>query len=461
MADDFIYSRTQSDFIDSILDTVKQCDGDLLSELLNVTRMYKIDDLDFNDYHEPNFDQQLINDNDFLWRLLTQHHWSVCHYLHLNDIDRAFRHQSRKFSCLMSILNGYSSRLAAATAGDDYQDTDQTQQTSNNDEPSWILPVFNRLAHELRLLALPGNDEMNNDDYETSDNTNSNSTIQTCNSQLLQALGTIQRFPSTTKLKKVGNFCIVNQMLKTYYALHKFNLCTYFIRKSEVPLKQYMQEENAQQEHRFSSYVLTYRYFLGKYLLLEHDYSSASTHFDYVFTNCLDSNRSGSLKNKQQSLLYLVIVKMLHGSTPKMDILEKYQLYELIDLIEPIRTGSLKLFMDKIKQHEQFLFDTGLFFVIENLKLITIRNLFRMYVYQIDQQQTDKIPLESILLLLLNFGFEQENYFKINELIDVLNSMIQKGMIKGYISYKFRTLVVSRKDPFPKTFRFTSLLNSS
>ncbi|CAF4042388.1 unnamed protein product [Rotaria magnacalcarata] len=152
---------------------------------------------------------------------------------------------------------------------------------------------------------------------------------------------------------------------------------------------------------------------------------------------------------------------MLHGSTPKMDILEKYQLYELIDLIEPIRMGSLKLFMDKIKQHEQFLFDTGLFFVIENLKLITIRNLFRMYVYQIDQQQTDKIPLESILLLLLNFGFDQENYFKINELIDILNSMIQKGMIKGYISYKFRTLVVSRKDPFPKTFRFTSLLNSS
>lgn len=222
-----------------------------------------------------------------------------------------------------------------------------------------------------------------------------------------------------------------------------------------------MREENDQQERRFSSYVVTYRYFLGKHLLLEHNYSAASEHLDYVFTNCLDSNKSGSIKNKQQSLLYLVIVKMLHGSTPKMDILEKYQLYELIDLIKPIRMGSLKLFMEKIKEHEQFLFDTGLFFVIENLKLIAIRNLFRTYVYQIDQQQTDKIPLEPTLLFLLNFNFEPENYFTINELIDILNSMIQKGMIKGYISYKFRTLVVSRKDPFPKTFRSTSLLNSS
>jgi hypothetical protein len=222
-----------------------------------------------------------------------------------------------------------------------------------------------------------------------------------------------------------------------------------------------MQEENTQREHRFSSYVLTYRYFLGKHLILKHDYSSAIQHFDYVFTNCLDSNKSGSIKNKQQSLLYLVVLKMLHGSTPKMDILEKYQLNQLIDLIEPIRLGSLKLFIDKIHQYEQFLFDTGLFFLIENLKLITIRNLFRTYVYQIDQQQTNKIPLEPTLLLLLNFGFEEENFFTINELIDILNNMIQKDMIKGYISYKFRTLVVSKKDPFPKNFRFTSLLNTS
>ncbi|CAF1005459.1 unnamed protein product [Rotaria sordida] len=441
----------------------KQHDGYLLSELLNVISMYKIDDLDFNDYIEPNLDQQLINDNDFLWKLLSQHHWTVCRYLRLNDIDRAFRHQSKKFSCFMSILNGYLNRMSTTTSTfvDDGHDIDQINPSLNDDEPSWLLPVFNRLAHELRLLALPGNDELNNDDYETSDNMNSNSTIQTYNSQLLNALGAIQRFPSTNKLRKVGIFIIVNQMLKTYYALHKFNLCTYFISKTERSLKQYMQEENTQQEHRFSSYVLTYRYFLGKHLLLQHNYKSAIEHFDYVFTNCLDSKKSGSIKNKQQSLLYLVIVKMLHGSTPKMDILEKYQLNELIDLIEPIRIGALKLFIDKIKQYEQFLFDSGLFFLIENLKLITIRNLFRTYVYQIDQQQTDKIPLETTLLLLLNFGFEKEIFFTINELIDILNSLIQKGMIKGYISYKFRTLVVSRKDPFPKNFRFTSLLNTS
>ena len=221
-----------------------------------------------------------------------------------------------------------------------------------------------------------------------------------------------------------------------------------------------MQEESNQQIHRYSSYVLTYRYFLGKHLLLKHDYYSAIEHFQYVFTNSLDSHCCRTMKNKQQALLYLVVLNLLFGGTPKMQLLEKYQLDQLIDLIEPIRLGSLKIFMDKIHQYEQYLFDSGLFFVVENLKLITIRNLFRAYVYQIDQQQTDKIPLEPTLLFLLNFGFDEEQ-FTINELIDILNDMIQKSMIKGYISYKHRTLVVSRKDPFPRKFRFTSVLNTS
>ena len=238
MSSDFIYAHRQADFIDSILDTVKQRDGDLLDQLLNATRMHKIPGLDFRDQYEPNLDQVLINDQDFLWKLLSQHHWTVCRCLNSHDIDRAFRHQSKKFSCLTSILNIYYNRMsAAATSADDDQDTDLIHSSSNADDPSWLLPVFNRLALELRLLALMGNDEMNNDDNEASETMNANSTIQTYNSQLLQAINTIQRFSTTVKLRKVGIFIIVNQMLKTYYSLHKFNLCTYFIPKGKDRLR--------------------------------------------------------------------------------------------------------------------------------------------------------------------------------------------------------------------------------
>ena len=238
MADDLIYCRTQDEFIESVLSTVEQRDGYLLDELLNVSRMHRVTDLDFERENEINLDQALSTDPQLLWKQLSQHHWAVCRRLHLTDIDRAFRHQAKKFSCLISIFNGYQARMAdAASAADENEEIDSTLEGFPDDGPSWLLPVFNRHAHELRLLALLGNDEGNTDDNDTSDSTNSNSTIQTCNSHFLQATIVLQRFPTTVKLRKVGIFIIVNQMLKTYYALHKFNLCTYSISKGKRSLR--------------------------------------------------------------------------------------------------------------------------------------------------------------------------------------------------------------------------------
>ena len=217
-----------------------------------------------------------------------------------------------------------------------------------------------------------------------------------------------------------------------------------------------MEEESRQRDIRYSSYVLTYRYFVGRHLLLKHDYWSAIEHFEYVFSN---APANVSFKNKQQTLLYLVVLKMFFGFTPKMEILDKYQLYQLMDLIEPVRNGSLKTLMEKLNEHQQYLIDSGLFFLIENFKLLTIRNLFRTYVVHIDQQ-ADKISLEAVLLVLLNFDLDEDEQFTLNELIDLLSNMIANGMIRGYISYKFQTLVVSKKDPFPRQFRFTSLLKN-
>ncbi|CAF1486163.1 unnamed protein product, partial [Rotaria sordida] len=63
------------------VDTVKQCDGYLDNELLNIISIYNIDDIDFNYYYiQLNLDQQLINNNDFIWKLLSQHYLSLYRY---------------------------------------------------------------------------------------------------------------------------------------------------------------------------------------------------------------------------------------------------------------------------------------------------------------------------------------------------------------------------------------------
>ena len=229
MTEDLIYCRTQTEFIDSVLDTVNQGDGDFLNELLNVTQMYQIVDLDFQDNREPNLDQPLSTDHNTLWKQLSQHHWFVCRSLHFNDVDRAFQHQSKKFSCLVAILNMYLTRMTASNRNDDHHDGEPSAESSGDDDPSWLLAVFNRHAHELRLLALLGKDDGDTDDDDAMDGSNADSTIQKCNSQFLQAHTSVKKFPATNKFRKVGIFIIVNQMLKTYYAIEKFNLCTYCI----------------------------------------------------------------------------------------------------------------------------------------------------------------------------------------------------------------------------------------
>ena len=228
MTDDLIYSRTQEEFVDSVLLTVEQHDGTLLDELFHARRMSQVPDLDFDDDNDIDPDQPFSQDRPTLWKQLSLLHWATCRYLHFGDIERAFRYQSRKFACLMAIFNGYQTRL-----NDDNADNDNPNENANDDGSSWLLPVFNRHAHELRLLALMGNDEGNNDENEMMETSNSNSTIQKLNGQLIQAINVIQRFPAATKIRKIGIFIIVNHMLKTYYALNKFNLCTFFISKGK------------------------------------------------------------------------------------------------------------------------------------------------------------------------------------------------------------------------------------
>ena len=225
MVDDLIYSRNRSDFIDSVISTVEQRDGNLLNDLLNVSRMYQIEDLIFdeNEAEDRQIASSSTNDEKSLWKQLSQHHWLVCRYLANNDIERSFQHQSKKFALLMTIFNIYQTNSDR-----------NTNDPSVDDETAWLLPVFNRQAQELRLLALLGNDEGNDDGNDPSESSQSSTgTIQTCNRQLLQSTNVVQRFPSTSKLKKIGIFIIINQILKMYYSLQQFNLCRYVIPKGK------------------------------------------------------------------------------------------------------------------------------------------------------------------------------------------------------------------------------------
>lgn len=211
--DELIYGRNGSELMGSVLRTAEFYDGNLLADLLSINKMMFLEEFSFDEIKKNE-----MNNEENPWQQIVCFHLDACRLLLSNEVEKAFLSQSKKMA---SLLNIFESFLNSA---------DQT-----SDENIYaLLPVFNRISHELRLLAILSNDEQNDDGNDSMETDASMSgTIQVLNRQMLQASGIFQRFPSANKFRKIATLIISNQTIKLYYALEKYNLCRYSLLKGK------------------------------------------------------------------------------------------------------------------------------------------------------------------------------------------------------------------------------------
>lgn len=76
-------------------------------------------------------------------------------------------------------------------------------------------------------------------------------------------------------------------------------------------------------------------------------------------------------------LIYLVPVKMLLGYMPKKEILERYDVLQFYELASALKTGDVQKFDEVIQRHETFFIENGIYLIVEKLKIIGYRNLFK------------------------------------------------------------------------------------
>lgn len=76
-------------------------------------------------------------------------------------------------------------------------------------------------------------------------------------------------------------------------------------------------------------------------------------------------------------LIYLVPVKMLLGYMPKRDVLEKYAVLQFHELACALKEGNVQKFDEVIQRHESFFIECGIYLIVEKLKTIAYRNLFK------------------------------------------------------------------------------------
>ncbi|XP_053950784.1 PCI domain-containing protein 2 homolog [Anastrepha ludens] len=328
-------------------------------------------------------------------------HLKVLYYLGLEtrDFMQAYRQQSQ---CIQSVVK-------------------MLQQLK---EENWCLPIMYTTCLDLRILAQKC-EELGSSNKPGEILEKAADCLMSC----FRVCAADNR-SSDDDTKRLGMLNLVNQLFKVYFRINKLHLCKPLIRaidsstfKESFPLPE----------------QITYKYFVGRKAMFDSDYKSADEFLSFALRNC----PRNFPRNKRLILIYLVPVKMLLGYLPKQHNLERFDLLQFHELAVALKEGNVRKFDEVIQRHEIFFIKCGIYLLVEKLKFIVYRNLFkRVYIIK----QTHQLDLRAFQAALQFVG---ETDMSIDETHCIVANLIFEGKIKGYISYSHNKLVVSKQNPFP------------
>jgi hypothetical protein len=292
----------------------------------------------------------------------------------------------------------------------------------------WSVPIVKWMCVEEYLLAVHADDELTKKGKEATYIQESVRTIQQmfsacqCSSQ--------EPFPNS---KLFGAIYCINILFKIFFKVDKIQQCKgliQWVEQNTVNLKLYPK-----------SVLVTYEYFAGRMALYSMNYIDA----EQLLLNALKSCYGKAERNKKLILRYLIPVEMLMGGYCSKRILSKYKLMEYVAISEAVRKGNLRLFNERFEEYEELFINKGVYLIMGKLKSVVYRNLIKRVVkiigglIQIKLAEFQKV-----------FSKLTDEEVDLNETECIIANLIYKGWIKGYISHEKSTVVLSKKEAFPK-----------
>ncbi|KAN0041256.1 hypothetical protein ACTFIV_003793 [Dictyostelium citrinum] len=293
----------------------------------------------------------------------------------------------------------------------------------------WRLSLDLRLMAELAALNVGSTNDSSNSNNNTIDYFEEAS--RTLLSKCFQAANA-DRTANLAESKKNAALGVVNQLFQIYFKINNLKLCKNLIKTMESPGFPALESYPLNQ-------VITYRFFNGRLSVFNGQYKKAQEELLYAFNKCPND----SIKNKRLILLFLVPMQLEQCKFPKKSLLEKYKLTQFIDIVQSIKSGNIKQFNECLATHQNFFISKGIYLILEKLKIIVYRNLFKK-VHLITTGQ--RIPIGNFVSAL---KWMENDAIDIDETECILSNLIYNGYLKGYISHKV-ALVVSPTNPFPK-----------
>uniref|UniRef100_A0A2L2YAG1 PCI domain-containing protein 2 homolog n=1 Tax=Parasteatoda tepidariorum TaxID=114398 RepID=A0A2L2YAG1_PARTP len=300
----------------------------------------------------------------------------------------------------------------------------QTQKDEN-----WGLPIMYTVCLDLRKLATKA-------DLQLDKKEKPNEMLEK-GADLLMGFFRIcvgDNRSSTEDSKRWGILNLTNQLFKIYFKVNKLHLLK--------PLIRVIESSNLKDQYPVAQRV-TYKYFVGQQQMFQSKFKLADENLTFAFLHC----HRGSKRNKQLILIFLITVKMVLGVMPSMYLLQKYDLMQFAEVAKAVRDGDLQRFGNALEASEDFFIKWGIRLVLEKLKIIIYRNLFKK-VYLL--LQTHIIPVGAFKAAL-NFRkeYQDDDPIEEEEVLCILSNLIQENKMKGYISYQHLKVVLSKQNAFP------------
>uniref|UniRef100_A0A914WLA5 PCI domain-containing protein 2 homolog n=1 Tax=Plectus sambesii TaxID=2011161 RepID=A0A914WLA5_9BILA len=286
-------------------------------------------------------------------------------------------------------------------------------------DENWFLPICFRLCSDLRLLA------------KAADLKPSRTRPPEQSSYYEQSASGIMDRASVDQSKKVAILNLTNQLFRIYFRINKLNLLKPLIRAIENSGTLYQMFSMSEK--------VTYKYYIGRKAMFDSDLTTAEQALSYAFRNC----PSDCARNKRLILMYLIPVKMFLGHMPSERLLEMYNLMQFSDVARSVREGNLLRLDKTLADHEHFFIACGIFLMLEKVRIITYRTLFKKVAKILG---THQVPLEAFLISLRFLNVDDVDA---DEVACIVANLIYQGKIKGYISHQHQKLVISKQNPFP------------
>ncbi|WRT64128.1 uncharacterized protein IL334_001057 [Kwoniella shivajii] len=197
-------------------------------------------------------------------------------------------------------------------------------------------------------------------------------------------------------------------------------------------------------------------YWRGRIRLILLDFRTAKYWLDKAW-NIVPQNQH-SWNQRRAILLRLIPVNLLLGQVPSQTLLQEYNLPHFLPLIHAFRTGNIPLWRNTLEGQKEWLrrrsiwlilYERGEILVWRNL----LRNTLRMY-YQLDPTAPkNKCPTWIFISVMhktfLGSGEVEDGNIELEDIICVISSLIDHGLVLGFLSYSHRQLVMK---PSPHGF---------